>query len=239
MEKVMGKRWEVYKFIMVILLASSILWLLPAHPVSADTSVVQMSYSSSDPLGGGNASTWCRLGQRLVIPDRAITSIGYAVWRVGNPTGNVTLSIRDAETDEVIVSKLWGDANELSEVKEGGYQDVLFIKPLRINGEVRICVEYYGGNATDHCAGGYYTGNKITGECYTNYYHYGTDVDGWHDIGEAEEGSYRYTYVGEGGNSGNGVHTNWWPFIFTIVGGILSLVFLIRYFVVRKRSRGA
>jgi len=224
---------------LAVSLVASIMFLLAFYiPVYSDTSTVQMPYSSWDSLGGQNASIWCRLGQRLVITDRAVTSIGYAVWRVGNPTGNVTLSIRNAETDEVIVSKLWGDASESPEVKEGGYRDVLFIKPLRINSEVRICVEYYGGNETDHCAAGYFTGDKITGECYTNYYNYGTDVDGWHDIGEAEEGSYRYTYIGEDVNP-DGVQPSWWLLIFTVVGCVVGCILAVKFIVHRKRSGDA
>lgn len=220
----------------VFLLATIFLWLALTIPVYADTNRVEMPGSGLDPLGGKDSpSVWCRLGQRLTIPGRLVTEMGYQVCRVGNPTGNVTISMRDAETDEVIVSKVWGDASELPESWTGGYRKVALDTPLRINQEVRICVEYYGGNATDYCVAAYYTGDRITGEWYTNYYHYGV----WHDIGEAEEGAYCYTYVGEDGGQGDpdGAHTNWWPLIFTIVGGILGLVFLIRYFVIRKKSK--
>jgi hypothetical protein len=153
-----------------------------------------MPASSYDPLGGENVTnSWVRLGQRLVIPDREVLSIGYHVRRVGSPTGDVSLAIYDTETDEVIFSQVWGDASNLPESGASGYCEVVLDPPIRINREVRLCVEYYGGNATDYCVAAYYTGDKITGESYTNYYHYG----GWHDIGEAEEGSYCYTYTCE------------------------------------------
>ena len=91
----------------------------------------------------------------------------------------------------VLFSQVWGDATELPESGASGYCEVTLDPPITMNREVRICVEYYGGNATDYCRGAYYTGDKITGEFYTNYYHYG----GWHDIGEAEEGSYYLSYI--------------------------------------------
>jgi len=218
------------KFCARILVVPLILLVTVVAPVFAGTSTVQMPSSGWDPLGR-NASSWCRLGQRLVIPDRTITSIGYAVWRVGNPAGEVIISMRDAETDEIIVSGICFDASQLPAVNEGGYSNVALNEPVKVNQEVIICVEYYGGNATDYCAGGYYVGDKITGETYVNYYHYGQ----WHDIGEAEEGSYCYTYVVEGGSANPDGDTNWGPIVCTIVGGVIGLAFLIRHLVRRRR----
>jgi len=224
------------KFCARILVVSLILLVTVVAPVFASTSTIQMPSSGWDPLGR-NVSSWCRLGQRLVIPDRTITLIGYAVWRVGNPTGDVTFSIYNTDPSqfELIASVLWGDASELPPVGQGGYQVAELAMPQRLNQEVIICVEYYGGNATDYCAGGYYTGDKIAGETYVNYYHYGQ----WHDVGEAEEGSYCYTYVDEGGSTNPDGDTNWGPIICTIVGGVIGLVFLIRHFVRRRRRNSA
>jgi len=180
--------------LVVTLLVALVLWEGVAMPVYADMCRVQMPASGYDPLGGENVTnSWVRLGQRLTISNREVLSIGYHVRRVGSPTGNVTLSIYDASTDEVIFSKVWGDASGLPESGASGYCEVTLDPPIRINREVRLCVEYYGGNATDYCQSAYFTGDKITGESYTNYYHYGQ----WHDIGEAEEGSYCYEYTCE------------------------------------------
>ena len=162
-----------------------------ASTVMANTERVQMSASGHDSMGA--EQTWYRLGQRLTIPDRKVTSIGYHVRRVGNPAGDVIISLRDASTDEVIFSAIWGDAGELQQSGSTGYCEVALAAPMRVSGDVRICAEYYGGNSTDYCVGGYYSGNKVSGEWYTNYLHDGR----WHDIGEAEEGSYCYDYVKE------------------------------------------
>lgn len=196
------------KVFLIVTLSITLLILLNTY-VLADTCRVQMPASGYDPLGGENitlpgVNPWTRLGQRLMILNRTVLSIGYHVRRVGSPTGNVTLSIRDAATDEILFSKVWGNASLLPESGSSGYCEVMLDPPLRINREVRLCVEYDGGNSTDYCQGAYYTGDKITGESYTNY------RGQWHDIGEAEEGSYCYAYVcqaeppdGDGDNADN------------------------------------
>jgi hypothetical protein len=152
------------------------------------------------------------------------------------PIGNVTLSIWDVTTDEMLFSAVWGDASELPEPGVSGYCEVALDPPIRINREVRLCVEYYGGNSTDYCQGAYYTGDKITGESYTNY------NNQWHDIGEAEEGSYCYSYVcqaeppdGDGGNTSNpGV-----VIIVVIIGGLVVAVLGVVYLVRNKRGENA
>jgi len=153
--------------------------------------------SGLDPLSQEKAmgsGPFCALGQRIVMPNRLITAIGYRVWKVGSPTGDVVLSIKDYATGNAIVSVVWGDASELPIPAAGGIQKVRLNEPVRVNGEVAICVEYYGGNMTDYCVAGYRTGNYRDGETYVNYSHYGS----WLDIGEAEEGGYYYAYVDEG-----------------------------------------
>lgn len=222
------------RLVRVILLGVVLLCLI-ALPVAADTCRIQMPASGYDPLGCENVTnSWVRLGQRLVIPDRTILSIGYHVRRVGLPTGNVSLSLYDAATDEVIFSRVWGDASDLPESGSSGYCEVELDPPIRINREVRLCVEYWGGNATDYCQGAYYTGDKITGESYINYYHYGQ----WHDIGEAEEGSYCYTYtcevtpVPDGDNPSEGPNVG---ILVAIIAGAVVCVAGITYLVRDKR----
>ena len=131
---------------------------------SADTHEVGFLNTGTDPLGK-NASVWCRLGQRLIIPDRYVTEIGYCIWRVGTPAGDIIFAIHNATTDEPIVAKVWGDASELGVWPEdsGKFTKVTLDEPVRISGEVRLFVEYNGGNLTDHCWAGYVSGDRITG----------------------------------------------------------------------------
>ncbi len=216
-------------------------WLVPMPALADGTTEVLMSASNADPLGitPEAATVWSRLGQRLAIPNRTVTAIGYKVWRVGNPTGDIVFSIREAETDENIISVVWGDASELPTLGQGGARNVTLENPVTVNGDVRICVEYYGGNETDYCKAGYFAGDKKTGEWYTNYCQYATSGQ-WHDIGEAEEGSYYYAYLADG-------HTNMdeaqpdtesprpsWPIIAVVIAAVI-ISFCV-YF--KKRRRG-
>lgn len=185
--------------IAIIILATFLLVATTVVAVGAEGEEIEVTCGTSglDPLSQEKAmgsGPFCRLGQRLTIPNRLVTVIGYRVWKWGNPTGDVTLSIRDLATGKAIVSVIWGDASELPDPDAGGIQKIRLDEPVRVNGEVIICVEFYGGNITDYCLGGYRTGNYRDGETYMNYYHYGS----WHDIGEAEEGGYFYAYIDEG-----------------------------------------
>ena len=220
-----------------VLLAIAIIAVLltVTIPVLASTNQVLMPGSGWDPLGGRDSvAVWSRLGQRVTIPDREIVILGFRVCKVGNATGDVVYSIRDSLTDEVIVSQVWGDASELPEQGTNGYRTLNFTTPVRVNGDVRLCVEYWGGTNTSHCEVGYFAGDRITGEFYTNYMNYCTDIDGWHDIGEAEECCYTYFYLVEdkpepgngdtpdNGSSGGGIPTPLWIVIIAapITGGL-------------------
>jgi hypothetical protein len=121
-----------------------------------------------------------------------VSAIGYHIWKIGNPTGNVTFSIYNATTNELMIAKVWGDASNLTTWGSGGYQSVILDKPIRISGEIKICVEYYGGDWDNYCASGYYSGDLRTGESYTNYRY-----SQWIEIEEVEEGSYHYTWIDE------------------------------------------
>lgn len=189
--------------IAIIALVALLLVTVTAVAVGAEGEEIEVTIGTSrtDCIGLGGPEecpcVWYRLGQRLTIPNRLVTEIGYRVWKVGSPTGDIILSIRDFATSTIIVSVVWGDASELPDPSAGGIRKVRLDEPVRVNGEVILCVEYYGGNTgntTDYCVAGYRTGNYRDGETYMNYYHYGS----WHDIGEAEEGGYFYAYIDEG-----------------------------------------
>jgi len=177
--------------LLIAILACTPLYASASEP---ETVRIAMAGSGWDKVGGqGTTAVWSRLGQRLTIPDRRIASIGYRVSRVGQPQGDIILSIRDSLTDEIIASKAWGDASTLMlrSPASSTYIEVEFARPVRVRGDVRICVEFYGGDAENYVEAAYFSGDRITGEWYTNYLNYGV----WHDIGEAEEGSYTYTYL--------------------------------------------
>jgi len=93
-------------------------------------------------VGGGD-----RAGQRLTIPNRPITKLGFWLLKNGSPTGNVTFTIRKVSDDSPICSKLWGDAVNLPTLAT--YEEVTFDAPQTINEEARILVEFSGGDASN------------------------------------------------------------------------------------------
>ena len=173
-----------------------VLALFPITASADEPETICISSSAWETIAGLHARPTIarsRVGQRLTIPDRNIISIGYRVAREGNPVGDVILSIRDSATDEVIASKVWGNASQLLERGPASASPIVveFASPVRVNGDVRICVEFYDGDAENHVLGGYRIGNVRDGEVYTTYFNNGV----WHDIGDSTEGAYCYTYL--------------------------------------------
>ncbi|MBA7633839.1 hypothetical protein ES703_41410 [subsurface metagenome] len=91
-----------------------------------------------------------RVGQILTIPNRKVTKLGFWLYRLGSPTGDVTFEIRRQSDDSLISSQFWGDAATLPE--EITYEEVEFPDPQIINERVRICIHYYGGNTENYVA---------------------------------------------------------------------------------------
>lgn len=228
------------RVLLIVTIAVTLLVLL-AIPVYAATATVQIPASGWDYLGGEDSpATWSRVGQRLTLDDTEVLAIGYRVSRVGSPTGNVTLSIRDSATDAVIWAQVWGDASALPDANNSTYLIIDITPSLKVTGDVRICVEYYGGNEIDYVQAGYYSGDKITGEWYTNYVNYATDVTGWHNIGEVEEAAYYMSYVDRepdpiDGGAVIGIGHSWW-----IIGPVIGIVVIlaIGFALLRKPNRG-
>lgn len=94
----------------------------------------------------GDATT-TRLGQKLTIPNRTITHLGFWIWKQNNPTGDITFGIRRVSDDSLISSKVWGDASALQGA--AAYEEVEFDTPPTINEEVRVYAEFLNGNGTD------------------------------------------------------------------------------------------
>lgn len=225
----------------LVAITLGVLVLVLAVPVIA-ASTVQIPASGWDYLGGSSPAVWSRLGQRLTINDGEIYAIGYRLCKVGSPTGNVTLSVRDSATDNVLWSGIWGDASELPDANNNTYMRVFCPASLKVDGDIRICVEYWGGNETDYVRAGYYSGDRITGQWYTNYTNYSTDAGGWHDIGEAEEAAYYMSYVSTDTEPDNGGTTPTsgginWPIVGAIGGIFVTMIAGAK--LLRRVTRGA
>lgn len=174
------------KRILLVLTVASIL-LLCSVPVLADDNTVQITPTSWEPLGKG---VFIRLGQRITIPNRIITELAFPLAKYGSPIGDITFAIRRVSDDSIIASEVWGDASNLTGTWYDWYE-VSFDFPALINEEVRFSCEWGGGDANNYVQYGYRSGDMVTGEYYTNFYH---NYSPWHDIGEDEEGAYSYTY---------------------------------------------
>lgn len=90
---------------------------------------------------------WVRSGQKLTISNRIVSKLGFWLCKAGSPSGNITFSIRKVSDDDVIVSGVWGNASSLNTTPT--YREVTFGSPTLINEEVRILVEFGGGNSSN------------------------------------------------------------------------------------------
>ena len=122
----------------------------------------------------GDATT-TRLGQRLTIPNRTITHLGFWIWKIANPVGDITFGIRRVSDDGLICSKVWGDASALQIAAT--YEEVEFDTPITINEEVRIYAEFLNGDAVDKTGIGDQNTNVKGNEGLTYY-----AVGAWQDF---------------------------------------------------------
>ena len=93
-------------------------------------------------------ATVSRCGQKLTIPNREVTHLGFWLRGAGAPTGNVVIAIRRVSDDGLICSKVWGDASALDLI-EYEYKEVEFEPHPTINEEVRAYAEFENGDAVN------------------------------------------------------------------------------------------
>lgn len=89
-----------------------------------------------------------RISQRLTIPNRTVTKLAFLIKKIGAPTGDITYEIRKVSDDSLIVSKVLGDASALQTTPT--WEEVTFDTPQLVNEEVRICIYYIGGDASNN-----------------------------------------------------------------------------------------
>ena len=125
------------------------------------------------------------IGQRLLIPDRTITKLGFWIYKLGAPPGNVTFRIRKVAGNVLVAEKVWGLANDLP----GGstYEEVTFDTPVALNEEVYIAPWYESGDGGNCMYVGFSFANVKAGEMYSHY------TTTWGD-NAARDGAYIYTY---------------------------------------------
>jgi len=140
----------------------------------------QTTYNTYRSLYSGAA---IRAGQRLTIPGRTVSKLSFHISKFGSPTGDVTFTIRKVSDSSIIASKVLCDAADLV----SGWNEVTLDTPVFINEEVRIGVEFSGGNAVNRVQY-YYQNSDVKADEYAfRYVSAYIDSTGW-------DGTYIYTY---------------------------------------------
>uniref|UniRef100_A0A6M3LU49 Uncharacterized protein n=1 Tax=viral metagenome TaxID=1070528 RepID=A0A6M3LU49_9ZZZZ len=132
--------------------------------------------------GGG------RDGQRLIINFRTVSKLAFLVRKDGSPSGDLVFRIRKVSDDSIIVSKVWGDVSDLPGTLT--WEEVTFDSPVTIEDEVRIALEFGGGDADNGVSSGM-AGNVKGSEIYTGWPPGGSE---WVDFVEYDF-CYKYTYT--------------------------------------------
>ncbi|MBA7590636.1 hypothetical protein ES708_32763 [subsurface metagenome] len=138
-------------------------------------------YSSSVGLG-----LYKKVGQKLTIPNRKVTKLGFWLKKSGSPTGDVTYQIRKVSDDSLITEKVLCDAAEIP--IERTYEEAVLDTPTLINEEVRIIVIHPNAQASHRISFYYAEADLKANECFTRY-----SNTTWTDD-TANEMTYRYKY---------------------------------------------
>lgn len=134
-----------------------------------------------------------RVGQRLTISNRTVTKLSFRMESWVPTSGDVTLTIRKVSDNSTIVSKVWGDASDIPDPVD--WIEVTFDTPTLINEEVRILVEFSGGQLAgwEYIRAWIQESDVKSGEYLTRYV-----SGGWSDT-LAWDCAYKYTYLGGDG----------------------------------------
>lgn len=149
--------------------------------------------------GFSSISQGTSFGQRLTITNRTVSKLSLYLIRVGSPGGTVTFSIRAVSGDTVLLTKLQGNANDIS--TSAAWYEVEFDTPININEEVYLLVtsssggvgnllNVYDSNGVSVKASEYMV-QRSAGGTYTRYD--GT-VNGSNGAGLDSDFGYKYTY---------------------------------------------
>ena len=122
---------------------SALVNVTPAPP--QEEYIEEQTDSTSDILIKGVNAPTC--GHRLFILSRKVSKLGFFLKRSGDPTNNLTFTIRKVSDKSLIVGKLWGAAADVP--TDLTYLEVEFDTPTLVNEEVRILIEHPGAHPDD------------------------------------------------------------------------------------------
>lgn len=130
-------------------------------------------------------AAFTRGGQRLTIPDRTVTKLGFWLSRTATATGEITYTIRRV-SDDVICSKVALNASDLTVTPT--YHEVEWDTPVTIDEEVRLCVEPDGVSGAGYVDLSVQDGGGVKPDELSCYY-----IASWTDDA-IYDAAYRYTY---------------------------------------------
>jgi len=114
-----------------------------------------------DGVGGLSATKWLRLGQKITISSKTICRVGFYLKKAGSPSGTITATIRKTSDDGIIETS--GDTLDISTLTTTFAWKYFTFNSL-VNEEVRLQVEYSGGDNSHYgIVGDYVASDVITG----------------------------------------------------------------------------
>lgn len=126
-------------------------------------------------------------GQRFVITNFVISDLSFLIRKQGNPTGNVTFTIRRETDDAILASKVLGDASILQGTDT--WETATFDSSIVVDEEVRILCEFESGDASNHVVLRLQTPSTVASE----YASWWSGV-AWGNASEAYDAAYKFTY---------------------------------------------
>ena len=131
-------------------------------------------------------AAFIRGGQKLTIPDRRVTKLGFWLSRTATAIGEITYTIRRASDGGVICSKVALGAGDLTATPT--YHEVEWDTPPAIDEEVRLCVEPDGVSGGGYVDLSCQDGGGVKPDELTCWY-----IASWTDDSTYDT-AYRYTY---------------------------------------------
>ncbi|MBA7592072.1 hypothetical protein ES708_34246 [subsurface metagenome] len=155
----------------------------PAPPPPEEKIEEQTQYNNVTHVYG---TVLTRGGQKLTIPGRMVTKLGFWLSNTATATGEIIYTIRRVSDDGIICSKVALDAGDLTITPT--YHEVEWDSPVTIDEEVRLCVEPDGVGGVGYIDLSIKTTGSVKPDELMCYY-----IDSWTDS-PTSDAAYRYKY---------------------------------------------
>lgn len=162
--------------------------VLSGQPTAATLTEEQASTTSNLSVSNG---WWVMAGQRLVIPNRKVTNIGFLMYKVGAPTGTAYYVLKSTY-DGSQIARIAFDPSTLAGT--AAWAERALSAATVINDEVRLYVEYAGAGTANYVAVKCSTANPKSGEVAEQT---AATMSGWLTL-PTTDACYRYKYTATG-----------------------------------------